>query len=294
MDVSVDVSSSRPFFVKNLNPLLSVPDMAKQSTQTDRNFDGLAARFKKNIYGGLKGDIRLAVLHRDFDQQLPGIRTLLKPGDKPLRILDAGGGQGQFSLAFAEAGHQVVICDISSEMLAVAAETVAEKQLQDRVQLVQSPLQSLGEHLTDTQFDLVFCHAVMEWMAEPQSLLPCLDAYIKPDGVLSLTFYNIHAMAYKNLLRGNLKKVMDGDFTASRGSLTPISAIEPLMVEEWIRQNHYQQLTKSGIRVFHDYILDPEIRNRDPETLLALELQLSQQEPYLHLGRYIHVLMRKP
>ena len=32
--------------------------MAKQPLNQDRNFDDLAGRFKKNIYGGLKGEIR--------------------------------------------------------------------------------------------------------------------------------------------------------------------------------------------------------------------------------------------
>src|SRR5690606_4679722 len=136
--------------------------MAKQAVTVDRNFDGLAARFRKNIYGGLKGQIRLAVLARDFTEYLP----IAPFGDqsRPLRILDAGGGQGQFSLALAEAGHQVVLCDISADMLAVAAETLADKAWSGDVQLVHCAIQQLADHIEDCQFDLVLCHAVMEWM----------------------------------------------------------------------------------------------------------------------------------
>ena len=45
--------------------------MAKQNASQDRNFDDLAGRFKKNIYGGLKGAVRLAVLQRDFRNTSP-------------------------------------------------------------------------------------------------------------------------------------------------------------------------------------------------------------------------------
>ena len=37
----------------------------------DRNFDDLAPRFKRNVYGGLKGELRLRVLQRDFDEFIP-------------------------------------------------------------------------------------------------------------------------------------------------------------------------------------------------------------------------------
>lgn len=54
----------------------------------DRNFDDIAEKFTRNIYGTTKGQIREAVVWQDLDALL----TRLKPG--PLRILDAGGGDG--------------------------------------------------------------------------------------------------------------------------------------------------------------------------------------------------------
>ena len=66
----------------------------KQPNNQDRNFDDLAKRFKKNIYGGLKGDIRLSVLERDFCEQFPYVPFGASTPGQPLRVLDAGGGQG--------------------------------------------------------------------------------------------------------------------------------------------------------------------------------------------------------
>ena len=262
--------------------------MAKQDAAQDRNFDDLAGRFKKNIYGGLKGAVRLAVLQRDFTEAIP---ELLMP-DKPLRILDAGGGQGQFSLRLAQAGHQVVLCDISAEMLKLAREQVEEAGLSQSVSLVHCAIQELTSHIADDQFDLVLCHAVMEWMAEPQSLLPCLHRYIKPGGWLSLTYYNRHSLIFKNLLRTNFKKIIAQDFRGAKGSLTPINPLEPDQVDAWLSDLPLSVAARSGIRVFHDYILDGELRERAPEDLITLELRFSRQEPYRSLGRYIHILAR--
>lgn len=267
--------------------------MAKESVQQDRNFDDLAQRFKKNIYGGLKGDIRLAVLERDCKAQLPIYPSNTRPA-KPWRILDAGGGQGQFSLQWAKAGHDVVICDISIEMLKLAEEQIKTLGLEKQVRLIHSSVQDLHLHLDgENQFDFVICHAVMEWLQEPQQLLPCLLEYLAPDAYLSLTFYNLHSLIYKNLLRTNFKKIINQDYGGSRGSLTPINPQDPGQVLGWIAQLPLAVLCHSGIRVFHDYIFNEEHRAREPENLLQLELEFSQREPYRSLGRYIHVLVQK-
>lgn len=271
--------------------------MAKESTGQDRNFDDLAKRFKKNIYGGLKGDIRLAVLERDCTAHIPvaPFNSSSLNATRCWTILDAGGGQGQFSLQLAQAGHRVVICDISAEMLKLAQEQVEQLGLEDRVQLIHCALQDLPQHLPCEQlsFDFVICHAVMEWMQDPKSLLPCLLAYLKSQGYLSLTFYNLHSLIYKNLLRTNFKKIVNKDYGGSAGSLTPINPLDPSLVLSWVEDLPLQLLSHSGIRVFHDYIFNEEHRAREPQTLLQMELEFSQQEPYRSLGRYVHLLLRK-
>lgn len=266
--------------------------MAKESSSQDRNFDDLAKRFKKNIYGGLKGDIRLAVLERDFSDHIPAVP--FGADARPWRVLDAGGGQGQFSLQMAKAGHQVVICDISAEMLKLAEEQVSAAGLQSNVTLIHCAIQDLPAQLgaQEPQFDLVICHAVMEWMQEPRELLPYLLQHLKPEGYLSLTFYNLHSLIYKNLLRTNFKKIINQDFGGAKGSLTPINPLDPQVVMGWIDGLPLNVLAHSGIRVFHDYIFNEEHRAREPEQLLEMELRFSREEPYRSLGRYIHVLAK--
>lgn len=268
--------------------------MAKQPINQDRNFDDLAKRFQKNIYGGLKGEIRLAVLERDFREHFSHTPFGEDESAKPLRILDAGGGQGQFSLQFAKAGHSVVICDISAEMLKLAEQDVVQQGLGARVQLLHCAIQDVAQHLdTRDKFDVVLCHAVMEWVANPADLLVHLLEHLKPQGFLSLTFYNLHSLIYKNLLRTNFKKIQQQDFGGARGSLTPINPLYPEQVFEWLGELPIQTLAISGIRVFHDYIFNEEHRERDPHSVIELELELSRKQPYQLLGRYIHVLGQK-
>lgn len=267
----------------------------KQPNNQDRNFDDLAKRFKKNIYGGLKGDIRLAVLERDFQAHVSVAPFGVDESSRPLRVLDAGGGQGQFSLRFAKAGHSVVICDISQEMLKLAREEAAREGVEHLVQFVHCPIQEVSKHLASdaVAFDVVLCHAVMEWVADPKALLDALLKQIVPGGYLSLTFYNLHSLIYKNLLRTNFKKIQEKDFGGSKGSLTPINPLYPEQVFEWLAQLPLERLATSGIRVFHDYIFNEEHRERDPKSVIELELEFSTKQPYQLLGRYIHVLARR-
>ena len=98
---------------------------------------------------------------------------------------------------------------------------------------------------------------------------------------------------YKNLLRTNFKKIIAQDFGGARGSLTPINPLAPETVDTWLARLPLKLLSRSGIRVFHDYIFDKEDREREPENIIALELQYSKEEPFLSLGRYIHILAVK-
>ena len=62
----------------------------------DRNFDDIAEKFSRNIYGTTKGQLRQTILWQDLD------KLLAEFGDRPLRVLDAGGGEGQTAILMAQ------------------------------------------------------------------------------------------------------------------------------------------------------------------------------------------------
>ena len=260
----------------------------------DVNFDSLAAKFQKKVYGGPKGEIRLAVLNRDLAEFCP--RAMAAALDQPpLKILEAGCGAAPFSLAFLERGHDLTLCDISEKMLDLARERAGEVCSPLGLELppfLHGPIQELE---LDSDFDLVLCHAVLEWVVAPQKLLACLAARVKPGGLISLTFYNLHGMVMKNLLRANYKKILREEYHGWPGSLTPAHPRKPEDVLAWIQElpgAPLEVLCHSGMRVFHDYNLDPVQNRKDPETVIDLELRFSRELPYRDLGRYQHLLLR--
>ena len=260
---------------------------------SDRNFDDLAPRFANNVYGGLKGALRLAVLQRDLQEFFP--QALVTDKHSGLRILDAGGGQGQFGLQLAAQGHFLVLCDISAQMLELARANAAFKGL-NSVDFRQCSIQHLSMQVQDGEvqaYDLVLCHAVLEWVVDQQGLIEALLPLVKIGGILSLTFYNRHGLIMKNILRGKRPHILDADYKPNPGSLTPTRPLDPALVLQAFNSEHWQILCHSGIRVFHDFLLSPQGRAMPEEALIQLELELSRQEPYRSLGRYQHLLAQR-
>ena len=253
----------------------------------DRNFDDIAEKFSKNIYGTTKGRIRQAIVW----QELEAILATLPPG--PLRVLDAGGGEGQTGCGVAALGHDVLLCDLSEEMLQRARAHAEEKGVSGNMQFKQISAQEAPQHL-DKPVNLVLFHAVLEWVADPEAVLAALYDALAPGGVLSLMFYNINGLMMQTLVLGNFGYMQADLRKRKRKTLSPDYPREPEQVYRWLQEAGFTVENKTGIRVFHDYMRDKTKQTERFEEVLALEKRFCRQEPFLSLGRYIHVTARKP
>lgn len=251
------------------------------NSHADRNFDGLADKFARKVYGGLKGEIRLAVIWRDLVAVMPSIES-----GPPLRILDIGGGLGQFTVRLAALGHSVVYNDVSAEMYQKAQNSAQQQGLDTQISWHHGPYQDLDNL---GQFDLVLCHAVIEWLAHPGNLVAHIRRFVTEGGRLSLAFYNQNGLVYRNLIRGNFR-LLEADFKPDIGSLTPIHPLLPAQVAAWLEASELSPCWSSGIRVFNDYVTTVRGGHEDPQSVIEMELKHSLIEPYKWLGRYIHFI----
>jgi S-adenosylmethionine-dependent methyltransferase len=246
----------------------------------DRHFDALATRFAHKIYGGAKGAIRLAVLQADLSEALPG---------RPLRVLDVGAGLGHMSAWLAEQGHQVTLAEPAAPMLAAAQARFAEAGLEGT--FIQASWQELTEQLRGHTFDLVICHAVLEWLADPTAIFPALKQWVTPDGWLSLAFYNRDALVYRNLLKGHFRKLKGDSLAGEKQSLTPQTPLDPRELEAQLA-GAWRVESRSGVRVFHDYMPADFQAKASSAELVAMELEYRRHPAFAGLGRYLHWLCR--
>ena len=239
---------------------------------SDRHFDELATRFAEKIYGGAKGAIRLAVLQADLKEALP---------ERPLRVLDVGAGLGHMSLWLAQRGHQVTLAEPAAPMLEGARQRFAEAGV--AATFIQAPWQDLLGQLTQP-YDLVLCHAVLEWLAEPHAILPMLHQLVAADGWLSLAFYNKDALVYRNLLKGHFRKLRKERFAGEGQSLTPQQPLDPRELATQLAAD-WQVESRSGVRVFHDYMPQQFQAKAKLIDLLEMELAHRRHPVFAGLGR---------
>eukprot|EP01052_Picozoa_sp_SAG31_P030330 SAG31_NODE_3101_length_4673_cov_7.286839_3_plen_394_part_00 len=278
-------------------------------SKKDQAFSGgMEKTFAEHIYGTTKGRLRLAVLQRDLAGFLK-----VENRSSTMSVLDVGGGLGQMAVLLAQAGHRVLYCDLAPEMVQAAHKAVATAQLLDRVSCHQVAAQDIGSFVQGRQFELVICHAVLEWVAAPAKCVEQLLNRVAPGCHLSLMFFNHHAEVMQNMVRrthqspccnlrvtfmiisqvyGNFQHVANGMKKRGR-KLVPQQSLEPAIVEHWCVAAGGTVISRSGVRCFHDYVGDRTRQQEDYATLEALELEYSQMEPYWRLGRYVHFVVAK-
>ena len=269
----------------------SVAEITISQYRMDRNFDGLAGRFRQQICDTLKGRLRLEILQEDLTTHIPALSDSTD-GNHPLTILDAGGGIGQQSAMLAARGHRVILCDISADMLALAREEYARTAPDADIRFLHCPIQSLPEHL-DKPVDLVLLHAVLEWLKQPREVLAVLPTLTRPDGWLSILFYNRNALIWRHLMNRNFRLACQEQFENRKNPLTPARPLDPAEVYEWLSTSGLSVKAWSGIRAIHDHMPKP-VRDMTPEKdLLQVERHFGRKSPYRDLARYVHMLCQK-
>ncbi len=250
--------------------------------RSDTNFNGMAEPFEREIYGSSKGYVRLNVLWEDMVCEIPRLRR------GTLRILDAGGGAGHMAVRLAKLGNKVVLCDPSQEMLSMAANRARQESVEGLVTIVQSSIHDLRSAVTG-RFDVITCHAVLEWLADPGAALGHLVKLLTRDGHLSLMFYNRNAALLKRIIRGDFATQHDyGEGPTPGGPDSPVP-LDEQTVREWLERLGLRVVSKAGIRIFRDLLAVDVNQERLPD-LLRVEKELRKQEPFASIGQHVHLV----
>ena len=250
------------------------------NNKQDQSFDKFADKFEKNIYGSTKGRLRHELLIHYLHQSI----TL---DCSPLDVLDAGGGTGVMTQVMLNLGHKVTLTDISSQMLNLAKDKIGNN---NRLEIQHVDILSLSNK---KQYDLVVCHAVLEWLHEPFEVMSKLVDLVKPGGYLSLSFFNHDAQLFGNMLYGNFDYVEQGMMSKNIVRLSPKNPQKPTVILSQLETLPVQIIKQAGIRCFHDYLKQPEKQTNEYEQLKKLEIQYGSTVPYRWLGKYYLIIMQK-
>jgi S-adenosylmethionine-dependent methyltransferase len=220
-----------------------------------------------------------------------------------MTVLDVGCGQGTQALRLAALGCEVTGVDPSADLLARARHDAARADL--AVELIRGRVEDLDTILAPKRtFDVVCAHGLVMYLDDRAAALAALTARLAPDGRLSFTVRNGHALALRPGLRRQWSAVLaafdDQDHGHGHGhgheyvnelgvraradQVGDIrhdlaSAAPGMSIVDWF-----------GVRVFNDAVpADAEVP--DDEDLVALldaEDRAGRRDPYRWMAAQLH------
>jgi len=217
----------------------------------------------------------------------------------PLRILDAGGGNGLDSLALARMNHQVDIVDVSQQMLDDANVNAALAGVSGRISTHPIDILNLGKLFEAAEFDMVLCHNVIQYVDELEPLINAMDKVLKPGGVLSLIGPNQYSLPYQAaFLNGDLDEAYElldqADQISSIFGVNERSYRADELID-WFDQRGYSTENHYGIRCMYNYWGTNKEKQETEiyEKLKKLEFALTNREPYKQTARLFQLILRK-
>jgi S-adenosylmethionine-dependent methyltransferase len=219
--------------------------------------------------------------------------------DRPKRraILDAGSGTGGYAWPLAQAGHRVILLDLSPTMLAIARESARENAPERSGNLAYCcvAVERVAATFSEARFDAVLVHTLLEYLDDPWRTLQDLVSLLAPGGVISILIANPHADALRwALVKDDLERARaalhDEVSQADLFGLPRRTLASDLLLDR-LREAGMVDIAQYGVRIFADYC--PAGRLADPgflDALWRLEVEASSMPAYMGIARYHHVL----
>lgn len=218
---------------------------------------------------------------------------------RPLRILDAGGGNGVDAIPFAAQGHEVTVLDSSAELLNEARYHAQEEGVAGWMEFYEAELTTIPAIFPDAKFDVILCHNVLQYVEDLGAALGAICNPLLPGELLSVICINRYSEPYREALQ----QLQPGKAYAKLNDSTIFSQIFKLDVKAYTADDLRQalqevgcaQLAQYGIRCVSDYIPNNDLMNDAAffAELEQLEYAMSARYPYYLLARFFQIIAEK-
>lgn len=250
----------------------------------DIDFSRYQGKLERNVYGSLKGTIRLQLIRQDLLDTFPRFT------DGFLEVLDVGGGAGHFASICSSYGHRVTLLDKNPAMLEIARSTLCKQQEGGgRVLFVEHDFLSRN-YCPERRYDLVLMHGSAEWMSDPEKAIEKAVALVADGGVLSLLIFNRDRNTLKQGINGGL---VSSTTKGKKKKLNPPGARSPGQIETFLRNMGGVIQIMSGIRIFYGFFRHVDTGLLPPEKWVEQEKMYYRKEPFARLGEHTHFIWQK-
>jgi S-adenosylmethionine-dependent methyltransferase len=215
---------------------------------------------------------------------------------KTLSVVDVGGGTGGFAVPLAEEGHRVTVVDASPDALAALTRRADEAGVAARVVAVQGDADALAGLVEPGTVDLVLCHAVLEVVDDPVSVVHALAVALRPGGAASVLVASRAAAVLARAAGGHLD-VAAALLADPAGSAGPRDTLrrryDPDGAVALLGSAGLTVEEIHGVRVFAD-LIPASVADAAPDALLELELLAAPRPPYRDVAAQLHLFARRP
>lgn len=242
--------------------------------------------------------MRTAVIWDVLQTELAGLDSPEAGQGTQGRVVDLGGGTGEFAVRVAELGHEVTVVDPSPDALAALHRRATDAEVVERVHGIQGDAADLSTLVESGSVDVVLCHGVLEYVDDPRAALEAIGGVLRPDGVLSVLVANRLAAVVARALAGHFDQAQ-ALLETSAEQWDP-SAHGPRRYTrdeavQLLRRSAFTLQTVHAVRVFTDLVPSTLVDAEPgaPAALLALERSAADVAELAAVAAQLHLLARR-
>ena len=239
-----------------------------------------------------EGRLRLDIAWANVRDAVKGIDNETSP-----RALDVGGGTGALAVRLAREGWRVAVADSSAAMLALVAETAGAEDIAGRIETHLTDASEIAELFHTRSFELVICHNVLEYVADPAKIFHAMRAVARPRGLISVLVRNRAGEAMRAALKAHdldeAAHALEAEWVRESLYGGPARLFEPDDLRALAADAVLNVVTERGVRVLADYLPAKLSDTADKYArLLDFELKLGARPDFAATARYIQLIAR--
>jgi S-adenosylmethionine-dependent methyltransferase len=245
------------------------------------------AAYLKTPAGRLRSELAWENLHRSLPRDT-----------SKRRALDVGGGTGFASVQLARMGFEVVLLDCSEEMLGIARKQAEAGRVAARISFRRADAGQLTELFDSGSFDVVVCHNLLEYVADPSAIVRDVAHVLRKDAVLSVLVRNRAGEVLRAAIKERDWELATANLRAKTvvGPLfgEPVRVFAPAEIHEMLSGGSLEIVAEHGVRVFSDYVSPDDMTDELYRQVFELELTLGARREFAAIARYMQVVARSP